>query len=325
MPVELLPNLFRIEVPLPGTPLKSLNAYLIKGTDKHLLIDTGFNRPESRTALAAALQELQVAPAQCDFFITHQHADHSGGVAWLYTPSSYVYCSQHDADEITRYIKGNYWELLGYQQMSYGFPADILQETINKHPAHESGAGCDIPFTIVEEGNVIEVGGYKLIVVSTPGHTLGHTCLFDAEKKLLISGDHILGDITPHITVWPLMVNSLEKYFASLDKIVRLDVKLALPGHRSPVTDIPKRIHELKQHHERRLTEALNIVEEGPCTAYQAAQRMTWDLTYASFAEFPFPQKWFATGETAAHLEYLVQNDAITKEIQDEKYIFSPT
>ncbi|MDX9871485.1 MAG: MBL fold metallo-hydrolase [Clostridia bacterium] len=323
MPIELLPNLFKIEVPLPGTPLKRLNSYFIKGQDKHLMIDTGFNHPESREAVTAALQELNVTPADCDFYITHQHADHSGGVAYLATPTSNVYCSQHDADEITRYIKGNYWELLGYQQRSYGFPPDILQETINNHPANKKGASCEVAFTTVGEGDRIEVGGYKFRVLLTPGHTLGHTCLYDKEKKLLISGDHILGDITPHITVWPLMVNSLERYLESLDKIAKFDIELTLPGHRSPITDCKKRIQELKLHHERRLAEALEIVAEGSCTAYQAAQHMTWDLTYASFEEFPFPQKWFATGETAAHLEWLVQNQAVVKEIKDEKYIFS--
>ena len=45
---EVYKNIFRIEVPLPGTPLKSLNAYCIVGGERALLIDTGFNLPECR-------------------------------------------------------------------------------------------------------------------------------------------------------------------------------------------------------------------------------------------------------------------------------------
>lgn len=42
------PDIYRIEVPLPNNPLRYLNSYVVRGRDRFLVIDTGFNRPECR-------------------------------------------------------------------------------------------------------------------------------------------------------------------------------------------------------------------------------------------------------------------------------------
>ena len=57
---QMLPNLYRIEIPLPKNPLKALNSYLIKGDGRFLIIDTGMNREECRNAMFTALAELKV-------------------------------------------------------------------------------------------------------------------------------------------------------------------------------------------------------------------------------------------------------------------------
>ena len=76
MVTQVAPNLYRIPVPLPGNPLRNLNAYLIRG-DRNLLVDTGFRQEECRTALKAGLAELGVDMADTDIFLTHLHSDHS--------------------------------------------------------------------------------------------------------------------------------------------------------------------------------------------------------------------------------------------------------
>ena len=73
---EILPNLYRIEIPLPRSPLKALNAYLIKGDRRFLLIDTGLNRAECKRVMFSDLEMLRVDIKKTDFFITHMHADH---------------------------------------------------------------------------------------------------------------------------------------------------------------------------------------------------------------------------------------------------------
>lgn len=72
-------NIYSIFVPLPGNPLKNLNAYLIKSeSGRNLLIDTGFRQDECRQALLAGLDELGVSMENTDIFLTHMHSDHTG-------------------------------------------------------------------------------------------------------------------------------------------------------------------------------------------------------------------------------------------------------
>ncbi len=80
---EIVPNLYRAEIPLPRSPLKWLNSYIVKGGDRFLIIDTGFNRQECLDAMNASLQKLGVDLNKTDFFITHLHADHMGLVGTL--------------------------------------------------------------------------------------------------------------------------------------------------------------------------------------------------------------------------------------------------
>ena len=48
MAEEVYPSLFRIRVPLPDSPLKELNSYVLTARDRNLVIDTGMNRVECR-------------------------------------------------------------------------------------------------------------------------------------------------------------------------------------------------------------------------------------------------------------------------------------
>ncbi|MDH4067726.1 MAG: MBL fold metallo-hydrolase, partial [Dehalococcoidia bacterium] len=57
---EILPSLYRINVPLPGSPLKATNSYVVKGTDRSLIIDTGWNREDCMAALVSGLDECRV-------------------------------------------------------------------------------------------------------------------------------------------------------------------------------------------------------------------------------------------------------------------------
>ena len=80
---QVLPNIYRIEIPLPRSPLKALNSYLVKGEGRYLLIDTGQNREECKKEMLTSLKKLEVDLARTDFFITHLHVDHLGLDWWL--------------------------------------------------------------------------------------------------------------------------------------------------------------------------------------------------------------------------------------------------
>ena len=92
------PNLFRIEIPLPGSPLKYLNSYVVRSKDKNLIIDTGLNQKECLIAMQAGLQEIGVSLDRTDIFITHLHADHFSLVSELATPGTTVWFNRPDAE-----------------------------------------------------------------------------------------------------------------------------------------------------------------------------------------------------------------------------------
>ena len=132
-------------------------------------------------------------------------------------------------------------------------------------------------------------------------------------------GDHVLFDITPNITAWPRMPDALGSYLRSLEKIRAYDVKLALPGHRRG-GDMHLRIDQLLEHHKRRLEEAFSAVKNHPGQpAYFLAGKMTWKIRASSWDTFPVAQKWFAVGECMSHLDHLMVQGRIRKELQGGK------
>jgi len=320
MTEEIMPNLFRIKIPLPESPLKYLNSYVIKNDDRNMIIDTGLNRDECLNAMKSGLEELGVDLSKTDFFITHLHADHFGLVAKLVTKTSNIYFNRKDAELIET------WE--GFEPMikyagTQGFPEEELWNALNQHPGHKFGSEWIPHLNIMSDGEEIRVGDFSFQCVETPGHTLGHMCLYEPDKKIFISGDHILDDITPNIQCWSDDENPLKHYLKSLDKVADLDVDLVLPGHRRMITDMKARIEELKHHHEIRIDEARRILNEGDMSAFQVASKMKWDIDAESWDAFPVAQKWFATGEAISHLRYLEEEGTLTRETRDKVVYFS--
>jgi glyoxylase-like metal-dependent hydrolase (beta-lactamase superfamily II) len=316
---EVVSNLYRIEVPLPGSPLKSVNSYVFKSHERNLVVDTGLNREECREAMEAGLQELGVDLAKTDFFITHLHADHFGLVSRLVKDSSKIYFNRPDKEIIEAW---GGWEPMIQYGRRIGFPEDLLRAALNAHPGFKYGSQWVPELSVLHDGETIRAGDYTLRCVATPGHTRGHMCLYEPTKKFLLAGDHMLRDITPNIQCWSDQDDPLKDYLASLDKVDALEVDLVLPGHRILFTDFHVRIHELKSHHRRRADEVLQILEDGAKDAFQVASRMTWDIDCDSWDHFPVAQKWFATGEAVSHLRYLEEQGHVGRTNRGEGVAF---
>ena len=322
MTEEILPDLYKIEVPLPHNPLKAVNSYIMKANHKSLIIDTGMNRKECMSVMSSALKELNVDLNQADFFITHFHADHLGLVSSLATDNSTVYFNQADATFI-KSVNPGYWEEQSTFAHVHGFPEGELQRAIQTHPGVKYSARDYPDFYILKEGNTLTIGDYLFKCIETPGHTQGHMCLYEPNKKIFIAGDHILGDITPNIALESKDWNPLNEYLKSLDKVYSFDVRLVLPGHRNSFTNFKERIEELKHHHQLRANEVLSILERVKQNAFRVAAQMTWDVEYESWELCPTLQKWFATGEAISHLKYLEDEGQVRREIQEQEIVFS--
>lgn len=316
---EELPGLYRIEVPLPGNPLKSLNAYLIRGAGRDLLVDNGFNMRASEEALRSALDELHVDYACLDFFITHLHSDHNGLTSRLQSSTSRIYCGRIDGEKINAFIRdASLWTTMMLELRHHGFPQAALEELVASHPGKVYANEEPLEFSFVEEGDLLSCGPYSFRVLSVPGHTPGHMALYEETRNFLLAGDHILGSITPNITSWDGVPDSLGDYLASLAKVAALPVRLCFPGHRAVVADTQERILALHAHHAQRLGEALDIVTAlGRARAWEVASRMKWGLR-GVWREFRVQQQCFAVGEAVAHLDHLAALGRLERIVEDD-------
>ena len=305
-----------IKVVLPNSPLRDLNSYVVQTPSRNLLIDTGYYQPESLESLQNGIQELGIDMDKTDILLTHLHADHSGLVSKIARPGCKIYMGEVDNNLRTKNLQENYhWIKCKELYLQEGFPADIIEYVIRDNSAKSYAPEKFPQFTPLKEGDILSVGKVSFNCIDTPGHTPGHICLYNADNKIMVLGDHVLFGITPNITTWPTLRNSLKTYMNSLRKIREYDVLVPLPGHRECTGTMIERIDKLLEHHEKRLAETYRLVSENEgLNGYELAGLMKWSIRACNWEKFPAIQKWFATGETLAHLYYLEENGDIRRE-----------
>ncbi|MEI9475154.1 MAG: MBL fold metallo-hydrolase [Deltaproteobacteria bacterium] len=317
---EIAVDLYKIEIPLPKSPLKALNSYVIKSPERNLVIDTGWNQEECMNAMQTGLKTLGVDLRKTDFFITHLHSDHLGLLPNLISDASLVYFNRPDADRFNSGIHLD--DFISFARLN-GFPEEELRAGLLSHPGFKFRAKAGLVFHILKEGDLIRIGDYAFTCLETPGHSWGHMCLYEPHQKILVAGDHILNEISPNIQLWSDEWNPLKAYLSSLDKVHELDIELVLPGHRGILRNGKGRIEELRHHHQERLEEITSILEKGGMNAFEIGSRMSWDIVYDSWDVFPVSQKWFAIGEVIAHLKYLEEEGILRRETQNQKRVYS--
>ena len=121
----------------------------------------------------------------------------------------------------------------------------------------------------------------------------------------MLCGDHVLPTITPHISGFGPAADPLKDFFGSLDRVAAFEgVKLGLPAHGQPFTDLPQRVEDIKRHHQERL----DLLRE-------ASDKLGRASVQKYMKELFQQRSWgpMAESETFAHLEHLRQvgeNDA---------------
>jgi glyoxylase-like metal-dependent hydrolase (beta-lactamase superfamily II) len=169
------------------------------------------------------------------------------------------------------------------------------------------------PTRRVGHGAPVELAGREWLAVHTPGHTLDHLCLYDPEHGVLLSGDHVLPSITPHIS-GSGQGDALRSYLATLDLVASLDsVRLGLPAHGHPFDDVPGRVTAIKEHHAERMEKLRQAsLALGPSDVVGLSHEL-------------FPQRhWgvMAESETFAHLEHLRRAGEAERWSEDGTFIY---
>jgi glyoxylase-like metal-dependent hydrolase (beta-lactamase superfamily II) len=320
---EPAPGVFRLVLPLPFPGLDRVNAYLLHDDAGSFLVDCGMWDPsaddggfaELTAAVDTTGHTLENIKA---LVITHAHIDHFGMAGRVVQASGCeLWMHEGARDQLERYGDP---ETLSDEMRAmladHGASSDEIAELTafeDWRPFVHSMSGAT---RWLKDGETFDAGGRTWTVVHTPGHDAGHICLWSEQDRILVSGDTLLGSVTPHIDFRRGDDNPLGDYLASLVKIEALEPALVLPGHGRPFEDGAERARVTARHHDRRLGAIVQVVRREPHSASEITDAIFGD-TLLNF------QRRLAFGEALAHLAYLRLNDEVERfESEGKKFLY---
>jgi glyoxylase-like metal-dependent hydrolase (beta-lactamase superfamily II) len=315
---EVAPGILRLQLPIALPGLGHVNTYAIEDANGFSLVDPGLPGEESWKALLVRMEAAGIPMRRVHHVIvTHSHPDHFGGAGML--------AEESGADVVaSTYFRTWYDDALeeaGETELDWKRIDETDEDFIARfeHPTPWGGDAGKIkdveraaflarrreirawfkpprPSVHLDDAEHLALARWDWIGAHTPGHTNDHLCLFDPAAGILLSGDHVLPTITPHISGL-VEGDPLKAYLESLDKVAAFEgVNLVLPAHGRPFTDLVGRVEAIKAHH----AERLGMLRQA---SWDRGWATVTDLMRASFRE----RSWghMAESETFAHLEHL--------------------
>ena len=274
---RVIPGLWRLRLPLPFPGVPHCNAWAIAAGDGVVLVDTGMHEPGSMADLERAFDQVGLTlDAVRLVLITHAHVDHWGQAAticdrtgcemWMHPNHAHGYTSATDPDlALARRLE------IGRQS---GVPESALARYAERSRGTASGIARVIePDRPLVPGVEIETDLGVWTVHETPGHAPSHICMYQADRRLLISGDHLLGRISLYFD-YGWTPEPIGEFLGSLEVTASLDARLALSGHGKPFIDVPGHIEANRRLVRERLDAAVAAVETGPKTGIEIAARI---------------------------------------------------
>ncbi len=274
---RVLPGLWRLRLPLPWPGIPHCNAWALAQGDGFVLVDTGMYDATSIEHLDRALHQVKLKLEDTKLLaITHAHSDHWGQSApiveragcemWMHPNHEAQFANLTDPDRaLTRRM-----EVARHS----GVPDGALTEYVKRVKDLPSGIAATIePNQPLLDGVTIDTDLGTWQVIETPGHTPSHVCLFQPERRLLISGDHLLGRISLYFD-YGQSPDPVAEYLSSLQKIEGARARLALSGHGKPFLDVPGHIEGTRRLVVENIERATASVTSEPRTAMTIALDM---------------------------------------------------
>lgn len=270
---RVLPGIWRLRLALPWPGVPHGNAWALASDGGVVLFDTGIGG-------AGRLRQFDLALAQAGFGLedvrllvcTHSHTDHYGLAApiveaagcelWMHPAWEHVRLLADDPDAA--------WDQRLEVARQSGVPAAGLERYRERRSENEE-TGIDAivaPDRDLVPGVKVETDLGVWQVHETPGHAPSHVVLHQPERKLLISGDHLLGR-TVLFFDHGHSPDPIGEFLRSLDEVEPLDVDLCLPGHGRPFRDPGAKIAEARKQVEELLGKVRAALAGGEMTAFE--------------------------------------------------------
>jgi len=249
--VEIAPGVRRITAPN-ASPMTftGTNTYLVGEADI-AVIDPG---PDNEAHFQAILAAVGAAARISHVFVTHSHVDHS--------PLARRLSKVADAPILAL---GDSFSHRTSRMESLARLADL-----------GGGEGVDAAFTpdiLVKDGETVQGDEWQLSAVSTPGHFSNHVCF--ALQDMVFSGDHVMGWAT---TLVSPPDGDLTAFMQSLRKMSTRDDRVYFPGHGGMVDDPHGMVAHQIGHRNRRESQIMAALGDGPATALALAQRIYTEI-----------------------------------------------
>ncbi len=240
-----LPGVWRLRLPLPWPGVPHGNAWAVAHGDGFVLFDTGIDEPGSEKQLDRALEMVGLELENVRLLVcTHAHSDHYGQAATIVERSGCEVWMHPNHEHMKRGAEDPAASLdrrLEVARQS-GVPVEALQAYQERRKGQPSGIERIVsPDRELLPGVEVETDLGNWQVIETPGHAPSHVCLFQSERRLLISGDHLLGRVSLYYD-YGYTPDPAGEFLASLEAVEALDARLCLPGHGRTFTDVSAHI-----------------------------------------------------------------------------------
>jgi len=327
--MRLVAGVFQIKLPFPNNISGFTNTYVIEGEKGNILIDSGWDWPGALWAFREGLRMDSLKFQDINWIvITHIHPDHYGltdklrslcgaKVAMHRTEAGQIESRYKSSDTLIHELAG----VLGKN----GVPKEEVVEMQNASLWMNKFVSPCYPEIILDEGDRISNGSLEFEVMHTPGHSAGHICLYEPQKRWLFSGDHVLFQTLPHVGLNPQAGdNPLGDYFDSLHVLEKLKIGFVFPGHGPVFNSLKLRTGEILYLHNQKRIEIMKVLNEGLKTAYQVAMDIPWNkkTIKTEFRDLSVRDRRLAILQTMAHLKLLISEGEVGKIVQNGIYLY---
>jgi glyoxylase-like metal-dependent hydrolase (beta-lactamase superfamily II) len=300
-------GLSRVALPVDVNAVDTVNMHVLADGDTVTLVDCGVWRPDlpdgGLAAVEAGLEAAGYALRDvARIVITHAHIDHYGlagrlmevtGAELAMHTLTDLDCEKYRHPDTARARRRDTYADHGVSEAERTDLADHLTRWL---PYLHSVVEASVR---LRGGEELVIGGDRWDVVHTPGHSLGHVCLWSPSRRVLLSGDHLLPGITPPVSFERgFDADPLRSYLTSLRRIADLGPRLVYPGHGRPFGDVAGRIEAILRNKVRRLDTIRRAIQDQPSSVTELTDRLVAKAVLAH-------QRQLAISETLAHIAYL--------------------
>ena len=320
--VKIAEGVYWLRMPLP-MQLDHINLYLLEDIDGWYVVDTGIGTAKVESLWEQVFDHLGEKPIK-GIIVTHMHPDHIGQAGYLSKRwNATLFMSRTEYFIGRTFAAGpssaDKWTEVDYYRKS-GLSEDEIEELLAPSSSGYSKVVTPVPtgYARLEDGDTLSIFNRNWAVKVGSGHSPEHVCLYCEEANLLISGDHILPDISPNVGVYSTEpdANPLQQYLTTLKPFAELpDDTLVLPAHKRPFFGVEARVNELLMHHEHVLSVLLDACQSGKSAISLIPTIFKRELTGH--------HRFFALAECIAHLNYLVQDGKMNRQLDGVQFVYT--